>query len=178
VFDANRSIGARPGRRIALRIETDRDFNYVAGAFYQHDITKFCALRSSVFMIVRRARAGRLAARGYNNNPQVLCNQQTEESKALYGETNYKFTDATTLTVGARITEDSKDWIGRQQYSCSNWHRPRAPSFRRSRISNWAADECGELHCLPVRVVTIAVLDATDLRRRSRINSTAICSAT
>jgi iron complex outermembrane receptor protein len=52
---------------------------------------------------------------GYNNNPQVLCNEQTEESKALYGETNYKFTDATTLTVGARITQDSKDWIGRQQ---------------------------------------------------------------
>ena len=52
---------------------------------------------------------------GYNNNPQVLCNEQTEESKAVYGETNYKFTDATTLTVGARVTEDSKDWIGRQQ---------------------------------------------------------------
>jgi iron complex outermembrane receptor protein len=45
----------------------------------------------------------------------VLCNEQTEESKALYGETNYKFTEATTLTLGARITQDTKDWIGRQQ---------------------------------------------------------------
>ena len=52
---------------------------------------------------------------GYNNNPQVLCNAQTEKSYAAYGEGNYKITDSTTLTLGARLTRDSKDWIGRQQ---------------------------------------------------------------
>jgi iron complex outermembrane receptor protein len=52
---------------------------------------------------------------GYNNNPQVLCNAQTSVSKALFAEGNIQLTDATALTVGARMTKDEKDWIGRQQ---------------------------------------------------------------
>jgi hypothetical protein len=91
-------------------------FNFVAGAFYQHDNTKFCVAQVlGIYDLFGVPTPPGLQPGGYNNNPQVLCNEQTEESKALYGETNYKFTDATTLTVGARVTEDSKDWQGRQQ---------------------------------------------------------------
>jgi iron complex outermembrane receptor protein len=117
VFDANRSDRRKTWQE-ELRFAS-KDFgpwNYVAGAFYQHDITKFCVAQVlGIYDLFGVPAPAGLQPGGYNANPQVLCNQQTEESKALYGETNYKFTDATTLTVGARITQDSKDWIGRQQ---------------------------------------------------------------
>jgi iron complex outermembrane receptor protein len=116
-FDANRSDRRKTWQE-ELRFASKQigDFNYVAGAFYQHDNTKFCVAQIlGIYDLFGVTPPAGLQPGGYNNNPQVLCNEQTEESKALYGETNYKFTDATTLTVGARITQDSKDWIGRQQ---------------------------------------------------------------
>ncbi len=117
VFDANRSDRRKTWQE-ELRFASNQigNFNYVAGAFYQHDNTKFCVAQIlGIYDLFGASTPAGLSPGGYNNNPQVLCNEQTEESKALYGETNYKFTDATTLTIGARITEDSKDWIGRQQ---------------------------------------------------------------
>lgn len=117
VFDANRSDRRKTWQE-ELRFASKQigDFNYVAGAFFQHDNTKFCVAQVlGIYDLFGAPTPPGLQAGGYNNNPQVLCNEQTEESKALYGETNYKFTDATTLTIGARITQDSKDWIGRQQ---------------------------------------------------------------
>jgi iron complex outermembrane recepter protein len=116
-FDANRSDRRKTWQE-ELRFASKQigNFNYVAGAFYQHDNTKFCVAQVlGIYDLFGEAPPAGTQPGGYNNNPQVLCNEQTEESKALYGETNYKFTDATTLTVGARITQDSKDWIGRQQ---------------------------------------------------------------
>ncbi len=126
VFDANRSDRRKTWQEeIRFASKQMGDFNYVAGAFYQHDNTKFCVGQilgiNDMFGAPTPPGA---APGGYNQNPQVLCNEQTEESKALYGETNYKFTDATTLTVGARITEDSKDWIGRQQVFVQNLPSP------------------------------------------------------
>ena len=117
VFDANRSDRRKTWQE-ELRFASKQigDFNYVAGAFYQHDNTKFCVAQVlGIYDLFGASTPAGAQPGGYNNNPQVLCNEQTEESKALYGETNYKFTDATTLTIGARITQDSKDWIGRQQ---------------------------------------------------------------
>ncbi len=117
VFDANRSDRRKTWQE-ELRFASKQigDFNYVAGAFYQHDDTKFCVAQVlGIYDLFGVPAAPGLQPGGYNNNPQVLCNEQKEESKALYGEANYKFTDATTLTIGARITQDSKDWIGRQQ---------------------------------------------------------------
>jgi iron complex outermembrane receptor protein len=117
VFDANRSDRRKTWQE-ELRFASKQigDFNYVAGAFYQHDDTKFCVAQVlGIYDLFGVPAAPGLQPGGYNNNPQVLCNEQSEKSKALYGEANYKFTDATTLTIGARITEDSKDWIGRQQ---------------------------------------------------------------
>ncbi len=117
VFDANRSDRRKTWQE-ELRFASKQigAFNYVAGAFYQHDDTKFCVAQIlGIYDLFGVPTPPGLQPGGYNNNPQVLCNEQTEKSKALYGETNYKFTDATTLTVGARITQDSKNWIGRQQ---------------------------------------------------------------
>ncbi len=117
VFDANRSDRRKTWQE-ELRFASKQigAFNFVAGAFYQHDDTKFCVAQIlGIYDLFGVPTPPGLQAGGYNNNPQVLCNQQKEESKALYGETNYKFTDATTLTLGARITQDSKNWIGRQQ---------------------------------------------------------------
>jgi iron complex outermembrane receptor protein len=122
IFDANRSDRRKTWQE-ELRFASNQigDFNYVAGAFYQHDNTKFCVSQVlgiyDLFGAVPGAPNDTAAYTpgGYNNNPQVLCNEQTERSEALFGETNYKFTEATTLTIGARITQDHKDWIGRQQ---------------------------------------------------------------
>jgi iron complex outermembrane receptor protein len=117
VFDANRSDRRKTWQQ-ELRFASKQlgAFNFVAGVFYQHDNTKFCVAQIlGIYDLFGVPTPPGLQPGGYNNNPQVLCNEQTEESKALYGETNYKFTDTTTLTVGARVTEDSKDWQGRQQ---------------------------------------------------------------
>jgi iron complex outermembrane receptor protein len=116
VFDANRSDRRKTWQE-ELRFASKQigDFNFVAGLFYQHDNTKFCVAQIlGIYDLFGVPTPAGLTG-GYNDNPQVLCNEQTEKSKAVFGETNYKFTDADTLTVGARITEDSKNWIGRQQ---------------------------------------------------------------
>jgi iron complex outermembrane recepter protein len=117
VFDANRSDRRKTWQE-ELRFASTQigNFNYVAGAFYQHDNTRFCVAQIlGITDLFGVATPAGLQPGGYNNNPSILCNAQTETSKALYGEANYKFTDATTLTIGGRITEDNKDWIGRTQ---------------------------------------------------------------
>ena len=117
VFDANRSDRRKTWQE-ELRFASKQigDFNYVAGAFYQHDTTKFCVAQIlGIFDLFGVPTPAGAQPGGYNNNPQLLCNAQTEKSAALFGEGNYKFTDATTLTFGVRLTRDSKDWIGRQQ---------------------------------------------------------------
>jgi iron complex outermembrane recepter protein len=117
VFDANRS-----DRRKTWQEEVrfaSKDFgpwNFVLGGFYQHDDTKFCVAQVlGIYDLFGVPTPPGTSPGGYNNNPQVLCNQQTERSEALFGETNFKFTEADTFTAGVRITRDSKDWIGRQQ---------------------------------------------------------------
>jgi iron complex outermembrane receptor protein len=116
VFDANRSDRRKTWQE-ELRFTSKQigDFNYVAGLFYQHDNTKFCVAQLLGIYDLFGVPTPPGLTGGYNDNPQVLCNEQTEESKAAYGEANYKFTDADTLTIGGRITQDSKQWIGRQQ---------------------------------------------------------------
>jgi iron complex outermembrane receptor protein len=116
IFDANRSDRRKTWQE-ELRFASKQigDFNYVAGLFYQHDNTKFCVAQVlGIYDLFGYTPPAPLTGT-YNENPQVLCNEQTEESKAAYGEANYKFTDADTLTIGGRVTQDSKQWIGRQQ---------------------------------------------------------------
>ncbi len=117
VFDANRSDRRKTWQEEAhFTSKQMGKWNYVVGAFYQHDNTKFCVAQLlGIYDLFGVPTPPGTQPGGYNDNPQVLCNAQTAKSAALYGETNYKLTDATTLTVGARITRDDKSWIGRQQ---------------------------------------------------------------
>ena len=117
VFDANRSDRRKTWQEEAhFTSKQMGKWNYVAGAFYQHDVTKFCVAQIlGIYDLFGVPTPPGTQPGGYNDNPQVLCNAQTAKSAALYGETNYKLTDATTLTIGARITKDDKNWIGRQQ---------------------------------------------------------------
>ncbi len=118
VFDANRSDRRKTWQEeVRFASNQEGPFNYVLGAFYQHDDTKFCVSQIlGLYNLFGLSPSFPGATPGgYNNNPQVLCNAQTEKSKALFGEGNYKFSDKLTLTIGARYTEDSKDWIGRKQ---------------------------------------------------------------
>ncbi|HEY2808237.1 MAG TPA: TonB-dependent receptor [Steroidobacteraceae bacterium] len=117
VFDANRSDERKTWQEeIRFASNNIGKFSYVAGLFYQHDDTAFCVAQVlGIYDLFGVPTPPGTSPGGYNNNPQVLCNQQIEKSAAGYGEANWKFTDATTLTFGARLTQDKKDWTGRQQ---------------------------------------------------------------
>ncbi|HEX8757177.1 MAG TPA: TonB-dependent receptor [Steroidobacteraceae bacterium] len=117
VFDANRS-DLRKTWQEEVRFASKQmgPLNYVAGLFYYHDQDTFCVAQIlGIYDLFGAPTPPGAQPGGYNDNPQVLCNAQTEKSGAVYGQANWKFTDATTLTLGARMTRDSKDWIGRQQ---------------------------------------------------------------
>lgn len=117
VFDANRS-DLRKTWQEEVRFASKQmgPLNYVAGLFYYHDQDTFCVAQIlGIYDLFGAPTPPGAQPGGYNNNPQALCNAQTEKSGAVYGQANWKFTDATTLTLGARMTRDSKDWIGRQQ---------------------------------------------------------------
>ncbi|MBW4053372.1 MAG: TonB-dependent receptor [Proteobacteria bacterium] len=117
VFDANRS-DLRKTWQEEVRF-TSRQIgrlNYVAGLFYYHDHDAFCVAQIlGIYDLFGVPTPPGAQPGGYNNNPQVLCNAQTEESSAVYGQANWKFTPKTTLTIGARLSRDTKNWIGRQQ---------------------------------------------------------------
>jgi iron complex outermembrane recepter protein len=117
VFDANRSDNRKTWQEeIRFASTLSGPFNYVAGLFYQHDDTAFCVAQVlGIYDLFGLPPLPGTSPGGYNNNPQVLCNEQVEKSAAGFGEANWKFTDATTLTLGARLTQDKKDWTGRQQ---------------------------------------------------------------
>ncbi|HLW23850.1 MAG TPA: TonB-dependent receptor [Steroidobacteraceae bacterium] len=116
-FDANRSDRRKTWQEeLRFAAKDIGPWNYVAGLFYQHDNTKFCVAQIlGIYDLLGVPAPPGLQPGGYNANPQVLCNEQTEKSAAAYGETNFKFTDVDTFTLGVRVTRDSKDWIGRQQ---------------------------------------------------------------
>jgi iron complex outermembrane recepter protein len=141
VFDANRS-DLRKTWQEEVRFASRQmgPFNYVAGLFYQHDDTKFCVAQIlGIYDLFGVPTPPGAQPGGYNNNPQVLCNAQLEKSAAAYGEGNLKITSKTTLTVGARMTRDSKDWIGRQQVFVQQLPSPTGafdPSFTWQQLGN------------------------------------------
>jgi len=117
VFDANRSDRRKTWQEeLRFASAVGSSFDYVVGAFYQHDDTKFCVAQIlGIYDLFGVPTPPGATPGGYNTNPQVLCNAQEEKSAAAFGEGNFKFNDKMTLTVGARYTNDKKDWIGRQQ---------------------------------------------------------------
>jgi iron complex outermembrane receptor protein len=117
VFDANRSDIRKTYQYEARFASKDvGPVNYVVGAFYQHDDTKFCVAQVlglyDLFFISPPAGT---TPGGFNNNPQVMCNAQIATSQAAYGELNWKATDKFTVTLGARYTQDKKDFAAREQ---------------------------------------------------------------
>jgi iron complex outermembrane recepter protein len=87
-------------------------FNFVAGGFYQHDKTAFCAGQVLGFEDL----LGLSTPYGpFNDNPYLLCNAQKASSKAAFVEGTYKILPNLTLTAGARYTWENKTWYGRQQ---------------------------------------------------------------
>ena len=143
LFDANRSDRRKTWQEeIRFASNNDGPFNYVVGGFYQHDDTKFCVSQVLGFLEFPAlsqypAKNGYgvplpsppFAAGGFNTNPQVLCNAQTEKSAAAFGEGNYKVSDKMTLTIGARYTQDKKDWTGRYQQFVQFLGKTGAPDF-------------------------------------------------
>ena len=157
VFDANRSDRRKTWQEeLRFASASSGPFNYVAGLFYQHDDTKFCVAQVlGIYDLFGIPTAPGLQPGGYNNNPQVLCNAQVEKSTAAYGEGNYKFTDATTLTIGARLTRDSKDWIGRQQVFVQQLPSPVGaivPSFTYQQLGGLMS--AGDFAAFPFGVVS------------------------
>jgi len=141
VFDANRSDNRKTWQEeVRFASNTEGRFNYVLGAFYQHDDTDFCVAQIlGIYDLFGVPTPPGATPGGYNNNPQVLCNAQVEKSAAIFGETNFKFTEATTLTLGARMTRDSKDWTGRQQVFVQQLPSPTGafdPAFTWQQLGN------------------------------------------
>ena len=117
IFDANRSDNRKTWQEeVRFASKSSGPLNYVVGAFYQHDDTAFCVAQIlGIYDLFGIAPPAGTSPGGYNNNPQVLCNAQQERSEAAFGELNYQFSDKLTMTLGARYTNDHKDWEGRQQ---------------------------------------------------------------
>lgn len=76
---------------------TDSDLSWIVGAFYMDGTSKFDPLQ--------------LAGPVFGGTLQIITDQQTT-SYALFGETNYKFNDNTSLTVGLRWTSDERELDG------------------------------------------------------------------
>ena len=156
-FDANRSDRRKTWQEeLRFAAKDIGPWNYVAGLFYQHDDTKFCVAQIlGIYDLLGVPAPPGLQPGGYNANPQVLCNAQTEKSAAAYGETNFKFTDIDTFTLGLRITRDSKNWIGRQQVFVQQLASPTGaivPSFTYQQLGSLMS--AADFGAYPFGVVT------------------------
>ena len=113
VFDASRDDDRKTFQQ-EVRFASDfkGPFDFVAGAFYQHDTVDFCVSQVLGFLDLV---SGPLPFGNWNDTPYILCNAQKARSTAIFAEGNYKITDRLTLTAGLRQTWDNKVWRGRQQ---------------------------------------------------------------
>ena len=117
LFDAERDTD-RNTLQQELRIASTLDgpVNYVLGAFYQRDNTKFCVAQLLGFVDFTIDSAGIFGdPHFFNNNPQILCNRQEAESYAGYGDVNFAINDRLTIGGGLRWTKEKKTWHGRNQ---------------------------------------------------------------
>jgi iron complex outermembrane recepter protein len=118
IFDANRDDDRKTWQQ-EVRFASDfgGPFDIVAGGFYQKDKTDFCVAQLLGFLDL----VGPPTPYGpWNSTPYTLCNAQNAQSKAVFAEGTFKFTDTLTLTGGARYSWDDKVWRGRQQTFIAN----------------------------------------------------------
>ncbi len=115
LFDATRDDD-RDTTQAELRIasNTDKAFNFVAGAYYQEDDTDFCVLQVVGMLDGFQEFFGAgLPAGLFNNMPLLLCNTQRAEAKAIYADGTWEVNDRMRITAGVRYSDESKAWAGR-----------------------------------------------------------------
>ena len=113
LFDATRDDNRNTFQQ-EVRFSSDFSgpFDFVAGAFYQHENIDFCVNQLLGFLDLTY---GPLPFGAWNDSPYILCNGQKSNSTAVYAQGNYKLTDKLTFTAGGRYTWEDKTWRGRQQ---------------------------------------------------------------
>ena len=88
----------------------------VAGFFYQKDDADFCVLQVLGFLdLLGVSTANFGTPTFFDNNPQVLCNQQRAKNWALFFDTTINLTEQLALSGGFRWTDERKKWAGRNQ---------------------------------------------------------------
>ena len=113
LFDASRDDNRETWQQeIRFASNLDGPLQFVAGGFYQNDSTDFCVSQVLGFLDLIGVA---LPFGTFNQNPQVLCNQQRAKSYALFTEGTYDITEQLKLTAGARYSWDKKRWAGRNQ---------------------------------------------------------------
>ncbi len=117
LFDANRQ-DHRETFQQELRVASDYSgpINFVAGGFYQTDDTTFCVNQVLGFLDLLGVSSANFGVPDFfDNNPQVLCNEQEAENWAVFGDFTYDFADRWSFGGGLRWTDEKKDWTGRNQ---------------------------------------------------------------
>jgi len=117
LFDANRQ-DQRETFQQELRVASDFSgpLNFVGGGFYQTDDTTFCVNQVLGFLDLFGLGFDNFGDPNFfNNNPQVLCNEQEAENYAFFGDFTYDFAERWSFGGGARWTKEEKDWTGRNQ---------------------------------------------------------------
>lgn len=96
---------------VRVASQNDSGFNYVVGGFYQQNDVAFCVEQQlGLLEFFGTAVDGVLD----NQNPLLLCNRQDAEAVAIYGDLSFDFTDRFNVSLGARYTDESKDYIARE----------------------------------------------------------------
>ena len=117
LFDANRQ-DERTTFQQEIRIASDftGPFNFVAGGFYQDDDTTFCVNQVLGFLDLFGLGSDLFGdPTWWDNNPQVLCNEQQAESWAVFTDFTYDFAERWSFGGGVRWTNEEKEWTGRNQ---------------------------------------------------------------
>ena len=91
--------------------ELDGNVNYVAGVFYQTNDVEFCVLQQlGLVEFFGSAVPGVLD----NDNPLLLCNKQDATSWAAFVDVTIDVTDRFSIGLGARYTNEEKDYTARE----------------------------------------------------------------
>ena len=150
LFDANRSDNRETFQQeIRFASALDGPINFVAGAFYQNEDVNFCVGQVLGFLDLLGVQ---LPFGTFNDNAQVLCNEQSAESYAGFAEANYDVTEDLTITAGFRYTREEKTWSGRHQIFVQQLNGSFDPDLTASSLGNLL--DAGDFERFPFAVLT------------------------
>jgi iron complex outermembrane recepter protein len=117
LFDASRDTDRNTlQQEVRLASNLGGPVDYIVGAFFQRDNTKFCVEQLLGFVdFTLDAQAIFGDPHFFNNNPQFLCNRQEAQSYAGFADLTFHATERLTLGGGVRWTHEEKTWSGRNQ---------------------------------------------------------------